>query len=218
MTFYNIFSKKENKEEKTEKIKEKPLIIVDNREKQSLVPSELVSLNHQIQFEQLQIGDYLVNGTIIERKTFSDLQSSIINKRIFTQLKNLKDKKSLLIIEGKSELFIHENALRGFLLSLATEFKIPFIFSKNEKDTASFLSILAKKQTNKEISIRHSPRLSSKKEIQQFILEGFPSIGPATAKALLKEFKSLNAIFNATEEQLKPILKSKTGDFKSLLN
>lgn len=212
MTFYNIFSKKKNPEE----TKEKPLIIIDNREKQSLVPSELSALNFQLQFEQLQIGDYLVNNTIIERKTFSDLQSSIINKRIFEQLNNLKDKQSLLIIEGKSDLFIHENALRGFLLSLATEFKVPFIFSKNEKDTALFILVLAKKE-KKEISLRYTPKLQSKSEIQQFILEGFPNIGPTTAKALLKQFKSLNNIFNASEDELKQILKGKTKDFKSLL-
>ncbi|MEK6889399.1 MAG: ERCC4 domain-containing protein [Nanoarchaeota archaeon] len=216
MTFYNIFSKKKNPEENKE-TKEKQTIIIDNREKQSLVPSELTSLNFQLKFEQLQVGDYLVNNTIIERKTFADLQSSIINKRIFEQLSNLKDKQSLLIIEGKSNLFIHENALRGFLLSLATEFKVPFVFSKDEKDTALFISVLARKE-KKEISLRFSPKLQSKSEIQQFILEGFPNIGPSTAKALLKEFKSLSAIFTANEEQLKPILKSKTKDFKDLLS
>ena len=150
MTFYNIFSKKKNPEENKE-IKEKQTIIIDNREKQSLVPSELTSLNFQLKFEQLQVGDYLVNNTIIERKTFADLQSSIINKRIFEQLSNLKDKQSLLIIDGKSNLFIHENALRGFLLSLATEFKVPFVFSKDEKDTALFISVLARKE-KKEIN------------------------------------------------------------------
>jgi len=215
MTFHNIFSKRQPKEEKSE-TEEKQTIIIDNREKQSLVPSELSNLNFNIQFEQLQVGDYIVNNTIIERKSFSDLQGSIINKRIFAQLENLKDKNSLLIIEGKSNLILHENALRGFFLSLATEFKIPFIFSKDEKDTALFISVLSKKETNKEISIRHSPKLQSKSQIQQFILEGFPNIGPSTAKSLIKHFKSLNNIFNASEEQLEPILKSKTKDFKSI--
>lgn len=212
MTFFNIFS--------AEKIpkKEKIEIIIDNREKNSLVPTELIKLNFNIQFKQLSLGDYIVNNTIIERKSFSDLQSSIINKRIFSQLKDLQQTNSLLIIEGKSNLFIHENAIRGFLLSLATESKIPFIFSDNEKDTALYISILAKKPLNKEISLREIRSSLSKEEQKQFILEGFPGIGPSTAKKLLKEFKSLRNIFNAEEKDLEKILGKKLSSFKSLLS
>ena len=76
MTFFNIFSNKKIKENKK-------TIIADNRERNSLVISELVKLNHEVQFEQLEIADYLVNNIAIERKTKSDLASSIIDKRIF---------------------------------------------------------------------------------------------------------------------------------------
>jgi len=34
------------------------------------------------------------------------------------------------------------------------------------------------------------------------ILEGFPGIGPSTAKALLKKFKTIKAIINANEKDL----------------
>lgn len=210
MTFFKIFSRK--KEKQDEKIE----VIIDHREKNSLMPSELIKLNFKIQFQQLPLGDYIVKNTIIERKTFQDLQSSIINKRIFKQLKDLPKDNSLLIIEGSDKIFIHENALRGFLLSLATEYKIPFIFSKNESDTARYLLLLAKKE-KKETSLRQFRTLMSKSENQQFILEGFPNIGPKTAKKLLEHFKSLSNIFNASEEELQPILKSKTQSFKSIL-
>lgn len=215
--FHNIFSKKT---QTLQSSKPKPTIIIDNREKNSLVPSELVSLGFQLDWQQLPIGDYIINNTIVERKTLSDLQSSIINRRIFDQLNNLKLHQSvLLIIEFSSNTkIIHENALRGFLLSLATEFKIPFLFSKNEKETALFLSLLAKKQPNKEISLRHSPLLKTKAEQQQFILEGFPNIGPATAKKLLEEFKSLSNIFSASEIELEKIIGKKVKDFKMLLD
>ena len=148
MTFYNIFSRKES--EKNE-IK----IIVDHREKQSLIPSELIKLGFQIEFQQLKVGDYLVNDVAIERKTISDLKSSIINKRIITQLEEIKQfPKSLLLVEGitNEDIYsgiIHENALRGFLLSVALEFKVPIIFTQNEKDTARYLSVLANKSPKK---------------------------------------------------------------------
>lgn len=212
--FHNIFSKK-----KKEKNEEKTQITVDYREKNSLVPSELVKLNFNIEFQQLNIGDYIINKTIVERKTLSDLQSSIINKRIFDQLNNLKQFDSaLLIIEASSNnKIIHENALRGFLLSLSTEYKIPFIFSENERETAIYLSLLAKKKINKEISLRQTRIFSTKKEQQQFILEGFPDIGPATAKKLLRKFSSLFNIFNAQESDLREILGKRYSLFKSLL-
>ena len=76
MPFHNIFSKEK------ETIENKIKIIIDNREKQSLVASQLANLGFQIEFQQLKVGDYLVNDVAVERKTINDLKSSIINKRI----------------------------------------------------------------------------------------------------------------------------------------
>ncbi len=219
MTFFNIFSKK----------KESPSInelkiLVDYREKNSLIPSELSSLGFQIEFKHLPIADYLINNIAIERKTISDFKSSIINKRIFEQIKNLQQyPKYLLIIEGvKNEdiytFGMHENAFRGSLLSMSLEYRIPIIFSQDEKDTAKYLSILAKKKPSSETSIRASRILMPKSEQQQFILEGFPHVGPIKAKKLLDKFKSLKNIFNASEEDLKQILGKRAKNFKSLLD
>ncbi len=222
MPFLNIFSKAERKST-PEKPKKLPIIIIDNREKSSLVPSELKALGFFLQFKQLQVADYLIGNTAIERKTVPDLKSSIINKRLIQQLIELKQYPAhLLIIEGtQSELYnsitLHENAVRGLLLSIAAEFKVPILFSKNEKETALFISILAKK-SQKPFSLRPSKTFKSKKEQQQFILEGFPNIGPKTAKTLLKEFSSLSNIFKASLENLEKIIGKKAKDFKELLD
>src|SRR3989339_252172 len=184
MPFHNIFSKEK------ETIENKIKIIIDNREKQSLVASQLANLGFQIEFQQLKVGDYLVNDVAVERKTINDLKSSIINKRIIQQLQELKQyPKNILIVEGISNEdiysgIIHENALRGFLLSVALEFQVPLIFTQNEEDTARYLSVLAKK----------------------------------SAKKLISQFKSLKSIINASEEKLKPILGSRTKDFLDLLS
>lgn len=212
--FHNIFSKKQEKQ--VQKLK----IIIDNREKQSLVPAELAKLNFQIEFQQLSLGDYIVNNTIIERKTFNDLQSSIISKRIFSQLGDLQKTNSLLIIEKSTEerVIMHQNAIRGFFLSLATEFKVPFIFSENEKETALYLSILTKKPINRDISIRQSRSFLSVEQQKQFILEGFSGIGPKTAKRLIEKYKSLNKIFSLNKEELAQIIGKKAEDFTKILS
>ncbi len=217
MAFHNIFSKKISLAPKNI-----TKIIIDQREKNSLVPSELSLLNIPFEFQHLEVGDYIINNIAIERKSLSDLKSSIINKRIFTQMENLKQAPCpLLIIEGINEFMyqgiIHENALRGFILSTSLKYKMPVIFTQNEKDTALYLSLLAKNNKDKEISLRPSRIFSSKKEQIQFILEGFPNIGPKTADKLIKKFKSLKNIINADEKDLEEILGKKTKLFKELI-
>jgi Fanconi anemia group M protein len=124
----------------------------------------------------------------------------------------------LIIIEINSqELFIHENAIRGFLISLALDHKIPYILSKDSNETARYLSILANRKDNKPFSMRQSIRFNSKEKQIQYILEGFPNIGPVKSKKLIDKFGSLKNIINANEEELKPILGIKTLDFKTLL-
>ncbi len=219
MVFYDIFQKKKRKE-----AKELPIIIIDSREKNSLVASELVALGFKIEFRHLPVADYLINGIAIERKTINDFKSSIISRRLISQLQELKQYPAhLLILEGieNHDIYsgiIHENAFRGFLLSVALEHKVPVIFTLNEDDTATYLAVLAKKQANAktEQSVRASKILLSKKQQLQFILEGFPNIGPITAKKLLKHFSSLSALFNASQEDLQSLIGKKANAFKLL--
>ncbi len=218
MPFLNIFSKKEKKNQQSE-IK----IIIDNREKNSLVASELAKLGFQIQFVQLPVADYIINDVAIERKTLSDFKSSIINKRIISQLLEIKQyPKNLLILEGFEnypyEGIIHENAFRGLVLSISLEYKVPIICTLNEKDTAKYISILANKKQDKEFSLRASKIFLSDKEQLQFILEGFQGIGPITAKKLLSHFRTLKRIVNASKEELEKIIGKKADFLDKIIN
>jgi len=221
MSFHNIFSSKPDKTKLKEG--EKPKIIIDYHEKNSLVPSILTKLGTNIEFKHLQVADYIVNNIAIERKTIPDLKSSIISKRILFQLRELKQyPKALLVVEGISnftlyEGIIHENAFRGFILSTLLEHKIPIIFTEDEEDTARYLSVLARRTKKAHISLRQKIPLS-KEEQQQFILEGFPGIGPSTAKKLLQEFKSIKNIINAKSEELEKIIGKKAELFRKLLD
>ena len=124
--------------------------------------------------------------------------------------------KIVLRIENKN----FENASRGMILSIITEFQVPIIFTEDEEDTAKFILLLAKRQEkpSREISIRPSKSNLSLKERKQFILEGFPGIGPTIAKQLLKKYGSLRKIINSEKEELKEILKTKTEDFQKYIN
>ena len=216
MPFHNIFSNK--------KIKEKPsmTIIADHREKNSLVIAELVSLNNKIEFKQLEVADYIIGKTAVERKTGADLISSMLNKRLFIQLENLKQyENQLLIIESYQSLNLeetnlNENAIRGLLLSISLDYKIPIVFTKDPKETAIFLNLIAKKKKS-EISLRAKLRMSDSERLQ-FILEGFPNIGPITAKKLLKEYKTLKNMVNTNPDVIHTLLGKKADKFLELLN
>ena len=73
------------------KSKLKPKIIADTHEKNSLIISELHSNKDvELEIKSLKIGDYLIGDIIIERKTINDFISSMINKRLIQQLKQLQ--------------------------------------------------------------------------------------------------------------------------------
>lgn len=219
--FLEIFPKRKSITRKKEKPKEK--IIIDYREKNCLVPAGLINLGFDIEFKELKVADYLVKDVAIERKTIEDFISSMINKRLTSQLKDLQQyTNKLLIIEGyeTQELYsddkikgINANAIRGFLLSIVLKHKIPAIFTKNQKDTASFISVLAKKQNN-EMSLNIKKKAFTKKEQLQFIIEGFPGIGPKASKKLLSHFKSIKEIVNSTQEELQKIIGKKAEIFR----
>jgi Fanconi anemia group M protein len=217
MSFHEIFSK-----EKITQI-EKPKIIVDYREKNCMVISELVSLGLDVQFQTLKVGDYLFNETVIERKTVRDFVSSMINRRLFRQLEEMKQYNTkILIVEGieEQELYnddnerVNANAIRGMILSVLLNYQIPIIFSKNEEDTALFINVLARKQKKKHFLLNPKKKSFDEHEQKQFIIEAFPGIGPATAKKLLKEFGSIKRIINTPIEELQKIIGKKADIFK----
>jgi len=219
---FNIFSKQKRKT-----IKEKLKIIADYREKNSLVISELIGMGINVEFKPLKVADFISKGIAIERKTVSDFISSLINKRLFKQLEEIKQyPKYFLIVEGieQQELYndkpegISGNAIRGMILSIILKYQVPIIFTKDEKDTALFINVLARKQTKKHFALNPKKKSLNKKEQKQFILEGFPGIGPATAKKLLKEFKSIKNIINTPIEKLKEIIGKKAEIFEKLLD
>ncbi len=216
--FENIFLNKRTKRDT------KPKIIADIHEKNSLLISELIEIGVDVELRHLKVADFIVKDVAIERKTVSDFLSSMINKRLIRQLEELGQYPNcLLLIEGieEQELYndepegIHGNAIRGFLLDILLKYKVPIIFTKDYKDTAFFLLILAKKQ-GKEISIRAKKKNLSKKEQLQYILEGFPGIGPKTAKKLLKKYKTIKEIINTPLEELKTEIGKKAEIFKLL--
>ncbi|MEK6839874.1 MAG: ERCC4 domain-containing protein, partial [Nanoarchaeota archaeon] len=194
-------------------------IIVDHRERASGIIKELAKNGFDVEVRQLITADYIIEGqdrngnrlTIgIERKVQSDFLNSIIDKRIIQQLIYLKENFSapLLIIEGSENIYtlrnFHPNAVRGMMAAIAIDFQIPIIHTKNMRDTAALLEVIARRleKPRSQLSLLKKRKPASLKEQQEYIVESLPLIGPQMAKALLKNFKSVKNIFNASEDEL----------------
>lgn len=199
-------------------------IIVDYREKNSGIVEELASKKVNYEVRELKIADYAIqskskDGGIVsvgcERKTQSDFINSIIDKRIIQQLIVLKENFDipLLIIEGSENLYeirnFHPNAIRGMLASIAIDFRIPIIYTKNIRDTAALLVVISNRidKPIKPISLLDKRKPISLKEQQEYLIESLPGVGPTIAKELLKKFKTIYHVFNASAQDLEEVPK-----------
>ncbi len=198
-------SKSEDNIKQEIKVPKKPIkIIVDVREKSM---AKLLHNYADVELKTLEVGDYVLSDrVVVERKTAEDFVNSIIDKRLFNQLKNLKKvEKPLLIIEGDNFSRLHENAIKGAILSIILDFGIPVVFTKNAEETADLLIKIAEKEQIKEkraVMVRYGKTAMSLKEQQKFIVESLPDVGGALAERLLKHFKTVENVFTAKEEEL----------------
>jgi len=204
-------------------------IIVDYREDKNIV-KELYKHDIDVEIKSLISADFVmqvkdVDGHVkdlaIERKTGTDFLNSIIDKRILTQLIALKENfpLQLLIIETDKNLYalrdFHPNSIRGMLSSIAIDYQIPILYTKNYRDTAAYLALIAKRleKPKRHISLVSKRKPLTLKEQQEYIIESLPGVGPTLSRSLLKKFKTVKNIINAKEKRLKKV--EKIGDKKS---
>src|SRR3989344_3090145 len=134
-------------------------VIIDHREHKN-IKRELIKEGLELDIKQLDIADFIIqtkdlNNKIqtvgIERKKINDLLNSIIVRRLLNQLIVLKQNFDipLLIIEGEENIYkirnFHPNSIRGIISTIAIDFQIPIIYSRGFKDTAKYISLIAKR-------------------------------------------------------------------------
>ncbi len=202
-------------------------ILIDYREARAGVAEYLGQLsNVSIQFEQLTVGDYEIDGLfLIERKTLPDLLASIKDGRIFDQACRLAatQQRAIFILEGTSAAIqrsqFRREAIQGVLIKISVFLGIPLLRSKDAEETAKLIFYTynqSKKLSGMNLYSRHFPhkRPTTKFKTQLHILQGIPGIGPERAKALLEHFESVQAIFSASSEEISAVsgINKKTAD------
>jgi ERCC4-type nuclease len=192
------------------KEKERKKIIIDSREKNSMVPSYLIGKGVNFIFEKLDVGDYIVGDVVIERKSAADFFSSIYSGRLKIQLSNMVNiKNKILLIEGVSEYKkFNKNILWGNLINYSVFMNIPFIFVENEKETVDFILYLSSKRSNFG-STRCKKNIKTLYDKKIFFIQGIPGIGERYAKKLLEKFGSVKNLFLSSKDKLCEILSEK---------
>ena len=188
-------------------------IYADYREKGSGVIKELIDIGVKINLEKLEIGDYILSSDVaVEYKTMKDFVDSLIDGRLLAQVKALKKyEKPLVIVEGDEDIYsqrnVHPNAIRGMIATITVDFNIPILYTKNFRDTAALLAVIAKREQIKQMKdiVLHSQKPMTLREQQEYIVSSLPGIGPTLSRPLLKKFKTVKKVINASEEQLKKI-------------
>lgn len=198
--------------EEPEQEKYKFKVYVDQREIRSHVARSLEKLGMDISLKTLEVGDYVVSDRVgIERKTVEDFLSTLMDGRdLFGQISDLRRTfdRPLLIIEGEglyTARQIHANSIRGVLSSIAIDFGVPIIFSRDEEDTAALIAIMAKREqtdNKKDISLHGKKTSLTLKEQQEYVISSLPEIGPAVARNLLLHFGSVERVIAASREEL----------------
>lgn len=198
------------------------LVYADSREGNSNVLRALDTINVNVRIKSMAAGDYQISDDIaIERKTAKDFIDSIVDKRLYKQAKSMKEefKKPILILEGDDIYsgFLSPDAIRGSIASIAIDFGISIIPTRNPEDTAAMIKRIAireQNQNNNPIQIRTERKPTELWEQQLFIIESLPNVGPVTAKKLLEKFSTVQAVIDASISELKEIdgIGSKTAE------
>jgi len=186
-------------------------IYVDVRERNTIILKVLRD-KAKVELRQLPVGDFILSDRVCcERKTQADFVQSIIDKRLLAQARELSSnfESPILILEGEGDLYslrdIHPNAIHGALASLAINFGISIIPTRDEEDTANFLYTVARREQDyekREIGLRGEKKPLLLDERQRYVIESLPNVSAVLAKRLLKKFGSVKGVINASEKNL----------------
>lgn len=186
-------------------------IIVDEREKNSGVPSILKDKGVKITYDFLEVGDYILSSKVaFERKTIPDFITSIFDGRLFKQIKTLKEyyEKPVLLLEGDiakiGEFTTKTKAVLGAMSAISIGFEVPILYAYDKLQSAEHIYITAlrlhrKGDSKQPITV---PKVNKKMDERIKVLTSLPGMGPVLAERTLEKFGSLRKVFNASITEL----------------
>jgi len=180
------------------------------------IERHISSLGIKTERTKLDVGDYYFYGITIERKTVHDLYNSIVSGRLWNQLFTLKDNsdRCLLLVTGELPVIFSKedikrrNIIIGGISSVMLSIQIPVIMIRSDIDASYFISqmyLSCGKDKSRERPIPVKKKYESIEEIRENMLACIPKIGIRNAKNILKRYKTIRDVCNASIEDLKKI-------------
>ena len=190
-------------------------IVVDRREGGSAIVELLEGMGARIDLRSLKVGDYVVSDEVaVERKTVADFAASIVDRRLFSQARAMKEAyaRPLLLIEGGGQQprGVSREAIRGALISTILDFGVPVIMAADPEEAACIIMAVAKREQSsavRGISLKDRRRPQTPDEEKEYVVASLPMVEATLAKRLLEEFGSVEGVFSASEEDLKRVEK-----------
>lgn len=157
----------------------------------------------------LNVADFVCSERVaVERKTRDDFEKSVIDGRLFEQLKRLTESypRVVVIVEGEGGAgILQKESLMGAYSAVLADFGASLFFTRNAEKTAELVFFIAKHEQlaeKKPLRVTGARKGLTLAQNQKAIIEMLPMIGPKIADSLLEHFGSVWGVFNASEEEL----------------
>ncbi|MFB6192301.1 MAG: DEAD/DEAH box helicase [Haloarculaceae archaeon] len=192
-------------------------VVVDQRELDSHIARDLSTRDGiETRLETLAVGDYVLSDrVVVERKSVEDFLDTLLgeDRSMFEQVGDASRHyaRPVVIVEGE-DLYgarnVHPNAIRGALSALAVDFGASVLFTDDADGTTELLATIARREQvdrDREARVHGSKSGKTLAEQQEYVVASVAEVGPVTARALLSELGSVEAVMTADEETLREV-------------
>lgn len=191
-------------------------VIVDTREPTHMV-HELTKLGHQVVVRKMDAGDYETPDCIFERKTIFDLCSSMRDRLWreldgLTQSANKSNKAPFVVVSGKDDDILrcgmNFEHVYGCICSIAVRYLVSVVRVESDLHAARVISGIITKVEEGKLGVPQRFGIRSNlKGIDRRVgvLASLLRVSARTARNLLRHFGSIQAVVNASEEDLKGV-------------
>jgi len=195
-----------------------PKIVVDSREAVAVpkIVAGLRDMGVMVRVEMLEAGDYYILGekpVLVERKHVTDLVGSVRTRRLWSELDGIKraEAEPVLLVEGSLALiekFTNWNpkSIVGVMNSIILEWNVPVVTVPSQRWTVIYLASLAedlsREKKAKIYPLRVKEKAEKPEDYARMVVEGLPNVSGQRAISLLKHFRTVRNIANASVEEL----------------
>lgn len=199
-------------------------LIIDSREPKWLA-EKLLKAVPDARLDTFNYGDFVVIGPkqkfVIERKTVTDLFSSMIDGRLWDQAKGLEkytDYKRMILLEGSFRQAQEWNP--SYTMPRFTAAKVALMYGwdgisivavENQDETVDFLRRLdakvgvgAENDISRPLGITKNARTPNEELVD--VLRGFDGVGEVKAAELLTKFRTIGHIARASLGEISSVL------------